>query len=67
LGKIFVAEVIELGMSFYHYGIGRAEMVAKDIQEERGETGALTPDHLRLAKERMEENGLKGKKGMFRR
>ena len=54
-------------MSSYHHGTGRAEIVAKDIQEERGETGALTPDHLRLANERMEENGLKGKKGMFRR
>lgn len=42
-------------------------MLAKDIQEERGEKGALTPDHLRLAKVRMEETGLKGKKGLFRR
>jgi len=66
LGKIFVAEVVELGTSPYRDS-ECADMVAKDIQEERGEKGALTPNHLRLAKERMEENGLKGKKGMFRR
>ena len=41
--------------------------VAKDIQEEKGETGPLTPDLLRLAKARMEDTGLKAKKGMFRR
>ena len=57
---------MELGTSLYHDS-GQADVVAKDIQEERGENGALTPNHLRLAKERMEENGLKGKKGMFRR
>jgi len=57
---------VELGTSPYRDS-ECADMVAKDIQEERGEKGALTPNHLRLAKERMEENGLKGKKGMFRR
>lgn len=50
-----------------HYRIRQLTRAAKDIQEERGERGPLTPDLLRLAKARMEDTGLKGKKGMFRR
>jgi hypothetical protein len=66
LGKIFVAEVVEIGMSHPRFLLVLTGL-AKDIQEERGEKGPLTPNHLRLAKARMEDTGLKSKKGMFRR
>jgi hypothetical protein len=58
---------VELGRHPHLISLKKANMIAKDIQEERGEKGPLSPNHLRLAKERMEDNGLKSKKGMFRR
>lgn len=73
LAKIFVAEMVEIGQSIlftprsYTMVAIRTDITAKDIQEERGDKGPLTPELLRLAKARMEDTGLKGKKGTFRR
>jgi transcription initiation factor TFIID subunit 11 len=61
--KVFVGEIIEKGpfFNFFSFVLSQLHLIARAVQTRRGDTGPLSPDHLREAyRSYQEETGRVG-------